>query len=82
MIIIPNFMTHSLKIRQVGSSLGVILPKEVTGSLNVKEGDVLYLSEGAEGYRVVAHDPDFEKTMKHARDTRRTYRNALRELAQ
>jgi putative addiction module antidote len=75
-------MTHTLKIRQVGSSLGIILPKEVTGSLNVKEGDMLFFTEGTGGYRVVAHDPDFDKTMKLARDTRRTYRNALRKLAQ
>lgn len=75
-------MTHTLKIRQVGSSLGVILPKEVTGSLNVKEGDSLFLTEGTEGYRVIAHDPDFEATMKLARGTSRSYRSALRELAQ
>jgi len=75
-------MTHSLKIRQVGSSLGVILPKEVTGTLNVKEGATLFLTEGTEGYTVVTHDPDFEKTMKFARATGRKYRNALRELAQ
>jgi len=47
----------------------------------VKEGDALYLTETPEGYQLVAHDPDFEQTMKTAEGFMNRYRNALRELA-
>lgn len=74
-------MPHPLKLRPFGSSLGVIIPKEVLNSLNVQKGDTLYLTEGADGFRVVAHDPAFAKTMKTARLIARRYRNALKDLS-
>jgi putative addiction module antidote len=74
-------MTHTLKVRHVGSSLGVILPKEVADDLNVKQGDTLYLTRGEEGFRVVAHDPDFATVMQSYRKIARRYRNTFRELA-
>lgn len=70
-----------LTIRKVGNSLGVTLPAEAAKALRVKEGDALYLTETPEGYQLVAHDPDFEKTMQAAEGFMNRYRNALRELA-
>jgi len=70
-----------LTIRRVGNSLGLTLPAEAAKTLRVKEGDVLYLTETPEGYQLVAHDPDFEKTMETAEGFMKRYRNALRELA-
>jgi putative addiction module antidote len=74
-------MTHALKLRPFGSSVGVIIPKEVLGSLNVKEGDTVFLTQGQDGYRVVANDPNFEKAMEVYRRGARKYRNTLRELS-
>ena len=74
-------MTHSLKIRRVGSSLGVILTKEVANELNVGEGDTIYLTKGSEGFRVVAHDPGFSKAMDSYKKISRRYRNTFRELS-
>jgi putative addiction module antidote len=70
-----------LKIRAVGSSAGVILPKEALAHLGVREGDELYLVEQADGYQVTPYDPDFEKQLKSARKGMEQYRNTLRELA-
>ena len=42
-------MTLELKIRRVGNSLGLIIPTEALALLNVREGDVLFLTEAAEG---------------------------------
>jgi putative addiction module antidote len=74
-------MAHALKFRPFGSSVGVIIPKEVLGNLNVAEGDTVYLTEGPDGYRVVAHDPNFGKAMEIYRLVAKDYRNTLRELA-
>ena len=70
-----------LTVRRVGNSLGVTLPIEATNVLRVQEGDVIYLTEGPDGFRVTPYDPEFEGTMAAAEDFMRRYRNALRELA-
>jgi putative addiction module antidote len=74
-------MTHALKLRPFGSSVGVIIPKEILGSLNVAEGDTVYLTQGADGYRVVANDPNFAQAMEIYRRGAKKYRNTLRELS-
>jgi len=74
-------MTFALKLRPFGSSVGVIIPKEILGTLNVKEGDTVYLTHGSDGYQVVAHDPNFAKAMDVYRRGASKYRNTLRELS-
>ena len=70
-----------LTIRRVGNSLGVTLPVEAIRALRVSEGDAVYLTETPEGFKLVAHDPDFEESMAVAEGFLRRYRNTLRELA-
>jgi len=72
----------TLKVTQIGNSLGVILPKEVAARLKVEKGDTLYLTEAPEGYRLSPHDPAFEEKMVKAEDIIKRYRNTLRVLAQ
>jgi putative addiction module antidote len=60
----------------------LILPKELLAKLQLKQGDVLFVTELAEGgIKLVPHDPTFERGMEIARKAMKTYRNALRELA-
>jgi len=74
-------MVH-LKVRKIGNSLGVVLPREVVARLNTRDGDALYLTEAAEGsYRLIPHDPGFEAKMAKAEDVIRRYRNTLHVLA-
>lgn len=70
-----------LKVTSIGSSAGVILPKEALALLKVAKGDTLFLTEAPDGMRVVRYDPDFEEQMKLARSFMRERRNVLRELA-
>jgi len=74
-------MTLELKIRRVGNSLGLVLPKEALHHLNVGDGDQLYITEAPDGFRLTAADPGFAKQMEVAEKGMRRYRNALRELA-
>jgi len=72
----------STKIRKVGNSLGVVLPKTVLNRLNVSDGDQLYLSEAPDGaMRITPYDPEFEEQMQAAKEGMKTYRNTLRELS-
>jgi putative addiction module antidote len=71
-----------LKVRPVGDSLGVVLPKEALALLYLKDGDILYLTESPEGsMQITPYDPAFEAQMRAAREVMGQYRNALRELA-
>ncbi|WP_404424140.1 AbrB/MazE/SpoVT family DNA-binding domain-containing protein [Nibricoccus sp. IMCC34717] len=74
-------MNYPLKVRAVGNSLGVILPKEVVGDLQVSEGDTLYITESPDGFRITSKDPAFAKAMEVYRRGAKRYRNALGELA-
>ncbi len=71
-----------LKVRKIGNSLGVVLPKEAVNRLQASEGDRLFLIEGPEGaYQLSPYDPAFEKKMKKAEDIIGRYRNTLHTLA-
>jgi len=75
-------MVLELKLRKVGNSVGVVLPKEVLAHLRVEEGDTLSVTDAPDGtLRVSAHDPEFARQMDVAKDVMRRYRNTLRELA-
>lgn len=74
-------MIH-LKIRKIGNSLGVVLPKEALARLNVGEDDVLHLVEAPDGsMRITPYDPDFDEQMRLAKEGMAKYRNTLRELS-
>jgi len=74
-------MTLELKLRKVGNSLGVVLPKEALAHLKIGEGDTIMLTETQDGMRLTAGNPEFAKTMAVFEGLNRRYRNALRELA-
>ena len=71
-----------LKVRKIGNSLGVLLPKEATDAMNVEEGAFIHIAKAPDGrYYITPFDPDFEQDMALAREGIRRYRNTLRELA-
>jgi putative addiction module antidote len=75
-------MVLELKLRKVGNSVGLVLPKEALARLNADQGDRIYLTETTEGgFRLTAGNPEFAKKMKVAERLSRRYRNALKELA-
>ncbi len=72
----------SLKIRKVGNSLGVVLPKEVVGRLGTGDGQEVFLVEGPNNtYRLTPFDPEFAKKLGKAEEIMARYRNALHALA-
>ena len=74
-------MSNTIKVRKIGNSLGLILPKEATDQLHVADGDTLHLVADQHGLHLTPYDPNFEAAMKAFEQTRRKYRNALRALA-
>ncbi len=74
-------MSKPLKIRKIGTSLGVVLPKELLTELGVGEGDILYPVRTPDGVSLTQYDPDFAEILDDSRDYMRRHRNAMRELA-
>jgi putative addiction module antidote len=74
-------MGKGVKVRKVGNSLGVILPRDLLEALDVEEGDTLFPARTEKGVELTPYDPDFETVMDSNRDYMRRHRNALRELA-
>ena len=73
---------YVLKVRKIGNSSGVTIPKEALAQLHVAEGDRLILTESPDGFRVTPYRPEFGASLEAFARTRRKYRNALRELAE
>ncbi|HEY2050307.1 MAG TPA: AbrB/MazE/SpoVT family DNA-binding domain-containing protein [Caulobacteraceae bacterium] len=71
----------TLKLTTVGSSTGVVIPKEMLARLNVSKGDTLHAVETPEGYLLTPYDPDFAEKMEKAENIMRRYRNTLHALA-
>ena len=74
-------MTKPLKIRKIGTSLGVVLPKEVLADLGVAEGDLVYPVRTVNGMELTPYDPDFAEVLEDSADFMRRHRNAMRELS-
>lgn len=75
-------MPIETKVRRIGNSLGIVLPKEALNALKVEEGATLYLTEApANSLRVTPDQPGFKEKMVIADSLMKRYRNALRELA-
>lgn len=71
-----------LKVRKVGNSLGLVLPREVLSRLKLNEGDKIFLTEAPDGsYRITQYDPEFEKQIQIGTRFMAKYRNTLRALA-
>ena len=74
-------MVLELKLRKIGNSVGVVLPKELLMHLKAGEGDTLTVTESQDGIRLTTKNPEFDKTMAVFDALSRRYRNTLRELA-
>jgi putative addiction module antidote len=75
-------MTMKTKVRKIGNSYGILLPKAALQAMKVREGDTLYLTEAPEdSINLTPGDRQFQDVMAIAERGMRRYRNALRELA-
>jgi len=74
-------MMTTLKLTQIGNSVGVILPKEVLARLKLEKGDTVFVTDATDGIKLTPYNPAFEAQMSQARGVMKKRRNVLRELA-
>jgi putative addiction module antidote len=76
-------MAYKTKVRKIGNSLGIVLPKEALQAMKVEEGSTLYITEAPKGaVQVTPEQKDFAAMMQVAEKGLQRYRNALRKLAE
>ena len=73
--------TKTTKIRKMGGSSGIVLPKDILAHIGAKEGDDIFIIKGKDSIEVTAYDPDFADSVERARHFRSKYKNAMRELS-
>ncbi|UJB67152.1 AbrB/MazE/SpoVT family DNA-binding domain-containing protein [Acidovorax sp. YS12] len=72
---------HTLKLTQIGNSVGVILPKEVLARLKLEKGDTLFLTDSPEGVNLTPYDPGLDDQIAMGREFMREFRDTFHALA-
>jgi putative addiction module antidote len=75
-------MPTAVKITTIGSSVGIVLPKEILSHLHVKKGDTLYLTVSPDGIRISPYDPTFAQKVEVLEQVMRDNRDVLKKLAE
>jgi putative addiction module antidote len=72
---------HTLKLTQIGNSVGLILPKEVLTRLKLVKGDTIFLTDAPGAVTITPHNPSFEEQLEIGREFMREYRDTFNALA-
>ena len=71
----------TLKLTQIGNSVGLILPKELLARLKLEKGDTLFVTEAANGVNLSPYDPALEEELALGRELMHDYRDTFHQLA-
>jgi putative addiction module antidote len=71
----------TLKLTQIGNSVGVILPREMLARLKLEKGQSVFLTETPTGYVLTPYDPALAEQVEAGRQFMREYRDTFHELA-
>ncbi len=72
---------HTLKLTQIGNSVGVILPKDALAKLKLQKGESVFLTECADGFILTPYDPALDEELNAGREFVREYRDTFHQLA-
>ncbi len=71
----------TVKIRKIGNSLGVVLPKDVLAMLNAGEGDELAFESSGAGVTVKVSDAEVDAMLSRAEDIMARRHKVLKALS-
>lgn len=72
---------QTLKLTQIGNSVGVILPKEMLARMKLEKGDSVFVTDTPDGFMLSPYDPEVAEQLAAGRDFMREYRNTFHALA-
>jgi putative addiction module antidote len=71
----------TLKLIKVGTSTGLMIPKEMLLRLKVETGDALYAVETADEYWLTPYDPAIEEQLRLGQEFMKEYCETFKALA-
>jgi putative addiction module antidote len=71
----------SLKLTQIGNSVGVILPKEILARLKLEKGDTVFVTDAPGGVTLTPYDPLLAEQLALGHEFMRDYRDTFHQLA-
>nr|WP_325048729.1 AbrB/MazE/SpoVT family DNA-binding domain-containing protein [Henriciella mobilis] len=75
-------MSASMKVRKIGNSLGVILPRDILNTLGVEEGDTVDIVQTEDGrIELAVVDREADDLMSMAEEIMAENRAVLRAIA-
>lgn len=72
---------HTLKLVQIGDSVGVVLPRDVLARLKLGQGDTLHVTETADGIALTPYDPAIAEQVELGRAFMQEYSDTFHALA-
>lgn len=72
---------HALKLRQIGSSTGLILPKELLTLLRARKGQEVYAVETPNGFTITTLNPEVRKQIEIGESIMDRYKDTFAALA-
>ena len=72
---------HTLKLTQIGNSVGVVLPKEALARLKLGKGESVFLTETPDGYTLTPYDSSLDEEIKAGREFMHDFRDTFHQLA-
>ena len=66
-VITKDLTMHTLKLTQIGNSVGVILPKEALARMKLGKGESVFMTETPDGYILTPYDPALEEEIQAGR---------------
>ena len=72
----------TLKLTSIGTSTGVIIPKEMLNRMKVGRGDLLHVAETPGGYVISPYDPAGAAQVEAGREFMKEYRDTFKVLAE
>ncbi|MGX9966450.1 AbrB/MazE/SpoVT family DNA-binding domain-containing protein [Roseomonas sp. F4] len=71
----------TLKLRAVGNSVGLVLPKDILARMNLAEGDTVQVVESQGGLLLTTMPQETEAQLELGRELMRKYRETFAALA-
>jgi putative addiction module antidote len=72
----------AVKVTTIGSSVGIVLPREILNRLHIDKGDTVYLTESPDGIRISPYNAEFAQKIEMLEQVMRENRDVLKKLAE
>jgi putative addiction module antidote len=71
----------TLKLTQIGNSVGLILPKEILARLKLGKGDSVFITDAPGGVTLTPYDVTLAEQLELGREFMHDYRDTFHQLA-